>query len=1060
MNKRFRILPNRRLGTVFFALGVASALLLPAETLASTAHGTNLSRSVQQVGTVTGHIVDENGEPLIGVTVRTSDGATGTVTDIDGNFSLNVPSGTSLKLSYTGYKDKTVTSGGTISLEPDVLGLDDVVVIGYGTQKRRDLTGAITTVKNDVIKLTPSSNPMESLQGRVPGLDITKSSGQAGTGVELQLRGNRSISASGSPLFLIDGMPGNYSTLNPNDIESIEVLKDASSTAVYGSSGANGVVIITTKGAKEGTMKVNFDAYYGYNGWSTLPTMNSADQYVHTVLLARQQAGEVATEDDVLDAAMLEAYKKGQVVDWTDALIGHGSVQNYSISFSGGTKKTKAYFSVNYSDEKGEYKNDEYKLFSSRARIDHIVNKWLTAGFNMQASYRKSERTYSKLYNALVAAPFGSLYNEDGTINPYPIIGNNKQVNLLLSQDRDRYRNSSNGTQLYIQPYVKITPLKGLTWESRVSAALGYSNGHTFIGYGSYQFYDQLGTGALNATKEQQAAVVKGTTNNSHSWGWTWENIVTYNFTLNKVHDFTLTGVTTYNHNRTETSGNSATGITDNSYLWTNLGAAIGVKEANTGYSMSRGMGLVARLNYSYLGRYLFAASVRHDASSRLAKGHRWSTFPAVSAGWRISDEQFMESTRSWLDNLKIRVGYGETGAAGINPYDSWSILQQGNLRLAGEALTKYFYPKIVSNPELTWERSHNFNVGLDATFLNNRIDFTSDFYVTNTTGVIWEQSLPITSGGFDAKNNYTTKVNLARTKNVGVEFNLTTRNIMTKDFDWTTVTSVSHNHEEVSSLGSSSSQNYVTSGDYTLHIGDPVRSYYAYKITGVWQKGEEKDAAVFGRQPGDLKVDIPGMVRDSEGRWHKTILDEDGQEVTTEYDADNQYAIGNNDRQIIGHQSPDWSIGFHNTLRYKDFDLSFYMYWRLGQMINYQMLTSYSSNGGAFPAYFDYWTTDNPSNDFPALNSQREIKEFQEWSSRAYVDGSFFKIKNITLGYTLPRRLCNKIGIASLRVYSTITNPYVHAMSHLIKDYDPEMGGDIDFPLTRQLVFGLSLSF
>lgn len=1014
---------------------------------------------------ISGVVKDQSGETMVGVNVFLKGTTIGTITDIDGKYSLTGASDKSvLVFSFIGYQSKEVTVGTQktvdVAMESDLLSLEEVVVMGYGTVKRRDLTGAVSSVKSDVITLTPSTNPMEALQGRVAGLDITKSSGQAGSGVNMQLRGNRSISASGSPLFIIDGMPGDYSTLNPNDIESIEILKDASSTAVYGSSGSNGVIIITTKKGKEGSLSINLNAYVGFNGWSVLPKMNTGEEYYYTSMLAQKEAGTLGDSIDIVDESISNALLKGETVDWADALMQTATVQNYSLSVSGGTKKTQAYFSLNYSDENGQYTNDEYKLLSSTMRINHDVTNWVSAGMHSQISYVNQEKTSSKLSSALRTAPFGSLYKEDGSVNEYPILDNNKQVNLLLNQNRDVYRDHPTKLRLYIQPYLRITPLKGLTLESRLSLNYNQSTTNKYIGYGSYQFYDAAGTGAVNASKEETANYTSAAISNSNSHGLAWENILTYNFNIAQSHDFTITAVSTYSNSESESSSVSVDGITSNAYLWTNLGAATGAnKSLSSGYSMGKSMGYVGRLNYSFLGRYMLSASIRRDGNSKLAEDCRWSTFPAVSAGWRISDENWMAGTSEFLDNLKLRVGYGETGAAGIDAYDSWSILGQSLKALGDETMTIYSYPAIISNPTLTWERSKNTNIGIDASFFNNRIDLTADYYITNTDGVIWEQTLPITSGGQSASSYFKTNVNLAETNNKGLELTLTTRNIMSKDFGWTSTFTFSNNKEEVTALGEGAAD-YITNGDYTLHIGSPIKSYYGYKIDGIWQYGEEADAAVFGKQPGDMKIDVPDMVRESEGVWVKSYEQEDGSIEQNTYDANNKYSVNANDKQILGHNSPDWSFGFQNTFTYKSFDLSIYMYMRHGQMMYYDVLNWYSSSGGAFPSYFDYWTSTNPSNDFPALNSSRNWTSDEYYTSRAYVDASFFKIKNITLGYTMPSRTCKKMHLQGLRLYGTITNPYVKAMSHLVKDYDPEMNGDLEFPLTKQLVFGLNISF
>lgn len=1022
-------------------------------------------KSVSVTETVTGSVVDENGDPLVGVSVVEKGTNIGTATDVEGRYVIKVSKNATLTFSFIGYKPYSTRLNGhsiiNVSMRPDENMLDDVVVVGYGKMKKRDLTGAISSVKNDVIKLTPTSNPMEALQGRVAGLDITRSSGQAGEGVTMQLRGNRSLTASGEPLFIIDGMPGDYATLNPNDIESIEVLKDASSTAVYGSEGSNGVIIITTKKGEAGKMRINFDAYLGFNGWSTLPKMNSARQNVYTRLLAQQEGGSVV--EDFENQVVQGALERGETIDWVDALMQTGFTQNYSLSMSGGTERTQAYFSLNYSDEKGQYRNDEYKVYSSTMRINTKLSNWLSGGLHTQASYMTREKTSSHIDKALRADPFGKLYNDDGTLNPYPLTDNNSVVNLLLNQDRSVYRDNPSNLKLYVQPYIRITPLKGLSLESRISANFSYNTTNKYCGYGSYEFYDQAGTGALNATKEELAKYTKAIVNNSRSWGYTWENILTYNFKLSRHHEFTLTGVSTYSYTQDDSSKATGEGVPSNTMYWTNLGAVSGEDFIESDYNMKKRLGFVGRINYSFMGRYLFSASVRHDGDSRLASKVRWATFPAVSAGWRLSDEVFMDWSRDWVNNFKIRVGYGETGAAGISPYSSWSILNTSVSGLGDQQITMSKYPKNLTNSMLTWERSKSWNIGVDFGLFNNRIDLSAEYYITNTDGVIWEQNVPITNGGESATSYFVINRNIATTRNRGLELTLNTRNIVTRNFTWSSTLTFSNNKEEVTSLGEGAAE-YVEfkpndNQSYTLHIGDPVKSFRNYKIAGVWQYGEEADAAVFGRKPGDLKVSVPNMRRVSEGIWEKSYVMDDGTVETTVYDAENPYAVNANDRQILGHNTPDWSLGFSNTFTWKWFDLSIYMYFRHGQMFYYDPIAWYNSGGGNFPAHFNYWTSTNPSNDFPALDATRNWKSDEYYTSLPYVDGSFFKIKNITLGYTLPQSACRKIKINSLRVYGTITNPLVHANNRLLKGYDPEMNGKLDFPLTKQLVCGLSLS-
>lgn len=1038
-------------------LGMAAVLSMPAAfSYANVSEGTraDVVQTVLQSRTIKGQILDENGEPLIGVSVVVKGESTvGTITDFDGNFSLEVPSGQKiLVVSYIGYKTQEVTlgTGDTINIKMvlDTQALDEVVVIGYGTMKKRDLTGAITSVKSEDITLNPGSNPMEALQGKVAGLDITRESGQAGSGVKMQLRGNRSFSASGSPLFIIDGMPGDYATLNPNDIESIEVLKDASSTAIYGSSGANGVVLITTKQGKEGKLTANFNAFIGFNNWATMPEVRQGEEYMEILRQAKKNAGTYVDDASMFtNPAYYNAYKAGKFIDWTDEILGSGYTQNYSLSLSGGTEKTKAYMSLNFSDEKGQYKDDNYKVYSTNIRVDHKLNKYVSAGINMQASYVHQNRPFAKIQDGMNAIPYGDLYDENGDYTQYPIEGEANYLNLLMN-NKGNYRNQNQNFKMYVNPYIRITPFKGLTWESRINGTLTYSKNNAFQGVGSYNVVKK----GNNWETDTEATITQ-----NRNYNYKWENILTYNFTIAQDHDFTVTAVTSWNHNQTDNTQMTGIGIKNNKSLWTDLGNAV-TSQNSSSYTMSKGMGYIGRLNYSYLGRYLFSASVRHDGSSRLADGHKWSTFPAVSLGWRISEENFMQNTKDWLDNLKLRVSYGETGTAAINPYSSVASLEQGMFTLGGQLIQPtYTLTKTIANQSLTWERSKSTNIGVDASFLNNCINVTLDYYNTNTEGVIWDKALPVINGAYNFSTPYKTNVNLAETNNKGIELAINTENIVTKDFRWSSALTFSYNQEEITKL-TGTENDVVINGDYAYALGEAVNSYRHFKLNGIWQESEAAEAAIFGQEPGHIKIDVPELKRhESNGSVYYTKINADGEEQR--YDAANPYALSADDYQILGHNTPDWSLGFQNTLTWKNFDMSVYMYMRWGQMIKYDVLTDYDPAGNNnFPIYF----MDHIGSYFPALdaNITDKLSQYTGFSALSYVDGSFFKVKNITLGYTLPKLMTKKAGIEKLRVYATMTNPLVIAKSDLLQDYDPEMNGSLNYPLTKQLVFGVNVTF
>ncbi len=1066
MKKARSIYSGSSLKGTLAVLCLAAALGTPMSLHAEKAKAAS-AQGVQQSRTVKGTIIDETGEPMIGVTVRVKGTQKATITDFEGNFTIDAAANELIEVSYIGYVNQTVKATNTllkIEMKPDVTGLDDVVVIGYGTVKKRDLTGAVASVKNEDITLSPLPNPVEALQGKVAGLDITRSSGQAGASSTMKLRGTRSLTASednnDAPLVLIDGLPGSLTTLNANDIESIEVLKDAASTAVYGSSGANGVIIVTTKSGKEGKAKVSFNSYIGINGWSTVPDVYHGEAYFNLAKAAKVAGGTYTTDEEVFgNTEIYEAYLAGQDINWADALLKTGVTQNYSISVSGGTEKTKAYFSLNYSGEEGQYENDDYRVYSSNIKVDHQVRKWLTVGTNMQGSFTYKNSAYAKLETALIKKPIGSLYDEDGNVNAFPVTGDTTMPSLLLN-NKSNYRNNSLGANIYMNPYIRITPFKGFTFETRLSLSLSSSKSNRFYGIGSYAYYNS----DANADGESTSANVYAYVTNNLSYNYKRENALTYNFKLGDDHDFTFTGVTTWNHNRKEYTYAKSDNLTSNDYLWHNLGTGQNQTVASS-YTMSRGMGFVGRLTYSYVGKYLASASVRHDGSSRLAKGNRWDTFPAFSLGWRISEEKFMQGTRSWLDNLKLRLGWGITGTASISEYATQAELVQSYAILGNQTLLSYSYPQTIVDPYLGWEKSYNTNIGLDMGFLGGRIDLTMDYYITNTKDIIWTSKVPVTNGGYTSSSQYTTTTNICQSQNKGFELALTARPIVGKkegDFSWTINSTYTNNTEKLTKFSAEDGTTQYINGDIILKEGYPINSYYGYKLLGTWKTSEADEAAIFNAKPGDLKINCQDLTRhvDADGTVYYTGVDANGETQT--YTADNTYDA-TQAKQVLGHPEPDWTMGIKNTFTWKNFDLSIYLYWRYGQMINYSMLGRYNPSASSnFPTYFDYWTeeTGDKNHYFPALTSAKSLSEYDGYSGLTYVDGSFFKVKNITLGYTVPKKVLKKYGIEQLRVYGTITNPWVFAKSSLLKDYDPEMAGSLDYPLTKQMVFGVNLNF
>lgn len=1101
--KRKQLIETLAQGFAKLAVVIAATFLLPITTSAAPTDVTAVDE-VQQVKVVKGKVVDETGEPMIGVTVKARGGKEGTVTDLSGQFQLSTQA-SQLELSYVGYKSQVVAArdGQTISMKPDHTTLDDVVVVGYGTMKKRDLTGAISSVKQEEIRRAPVLNAMEGLQGKIAGLDITRSSGAAGTSPSVLLRGNRSILGDCSPLYVIDGVAGgSLDNLNPNDIESIEVLKDASSTAIYGSAGANGVIIITTRQGIKGKTQVDFNAYLGVNAWPSFPGTLQGDKWIQFLDERFYQSkgyrpegtkGTATYMDNLVGneglnftvgtrEAMGLTYDEdgnavynpaaAQWVSWKDEVIQTGVQQNYNISVRGGGEKLQSYMSMGYQQEKGLYRKDQAQLMTFRSGANYQVNNIVSLGYQSTISYRNRDKRPSRLSKSLTSTPLGKVWNEDGTLNIHPIYDNDTYINIMADDVENVYESNSKNIHLSIAPFVELRPLKGLSLRSM--ANVGYSNSRNATWDGLNTYYKLSGS---------QVNKRKADYNTGMSWSVMWQNVLTYNFKLADVHDITLTGISEYGKSFSEKGEAHNEDMNYDVQKWYNLqdGKNPSVK---TDYSDKATMAWAARVHYSYLSRYLLTASLRHDGSSVLYKKKRWSTFPSVALAWRMSDENFMDFSKEWLDDLKLRVGYGVTGNANISPYSSQTLVESSanTLNLGGAQVSNYVLTRSVANYDLTWEKSYNWNLGLDFTLLNNRIDGSIELYSTDTKGVLYNRELPTVFGSYNAKTPYTKASNIARIKNRGIEVTLNTRNIQTKDFQWNSTLTFMTNNEKLKEIDLGNSVTVSKLVSLELYLDNPTKTLYGYKKVGIWQQDEAEQAICFDNKPGDVKL----LVNGSEGRgltWDpnytytmsETDPDTGARIQKTHYGAfyedimatgERKYYTGNSpysvssatDRMILGHTTPDWSLGFQNQFIYRDFDLTIQAFMRWGQTINGKsdcLLGVHNTTN--IPECFEYWTESNPTNAYPRVHGQST----QAREAMGFVDGSYIKIKNITLGYTLPSALLKKMSISKMRLYATITNPFIWAKEHdLLKGMDPESNCSDEFPLYRTLVFGLNVSF
>lgn len=1050
MEKQRTLPTTRTLTKASVALGLSALLCMPA--YASAAGGTAAgipAQAVQQGQTVKGHVVDETGEPMIGVTVKVKGGKAASVTDLDGNFQIAAKPGDELELSYVGYQTVTVkaSSSTAVKMQPVNNDLDEVVVIGFGTVKKRDLTGSVASIRADAIVQAPTSDVATALQGRISGIDIN------GTGDDrtIRIRGNRSINGSNEPLVIIDGVQGgSMDDINPNDIESVDVLKDASSTAIYGSQGANGVIIITTKKAEAGRMMVSYDGYVTAAFRPDRADYRSPSNYYETRRIAAQNAGLWSSEAD--DEALfdnLASYAAYRANAWTDyeKLLQRDITWStkHTVTLSGGTEKTSARFSLGYANDGSKWKKGSgNNKFTLRANIDHKIHKWISAGVNFQLTHtRSSSSPYEKAKTTglELGSPYGyydaenDVYTIGDELVERPLAASDYVNPLIDGEYDDLYKRETYATNVVANAYLDFHPIEGLNFRSQFNTHLTNSSQGTYT--------DAESSAELEATGQKNTAEMK---KNSGTYV-EWNNILTYNFVqLPEDHHLGVTLLTSWNKTIKDELSATSYGQTLASNLWWNIGSNDGESGSllhSSSYTQAQNFSYAARISYDWRSRYLFTASMRRDGSSKLAKGNKWDWFPSAAFAWRISDEPFMKNTKSWLDDLKFRATYGVTGNAGIGVYGTQSGLTFANWSFGfqDDAANRYilgvldnngsgYY--VIANKDTKWEKSTTFDLGFDAVLFNSRLSITFDWYNTKTTDLILLRSLP-TSAGQDGK--YATYTNIGSTKNTGFEFTINSRNIVKKNFSWSSTLTFSANKEEIVDLVDGTDITIGTNKEtQTLMIGHPIKSYNTFKYLGIWKTSEAEEAAKYYKdadktmpfQPGDIKV------ADLNGDY---VIDE------------------NDDIGYVGSTSPDWFAGFNNDLVYKNWDLSIYLYARWGQWAESKVANYEPSNGGMTTNY-DYWVAGtNEGGSLPALYKGRNLFDYTGYQALSYCENSFIKLKRVTLGYSLPAKALKAIGISRLRIYATVNDPLYFVKNDWQKHYDPEGN-------QRSVTVGLNINF
>ena len=975
---------------------------------------------------VTGTIVDAAGEPIIGASVMVKGTSNGAVTDLDGNFTINnVPEDATLVFSYVGYRTQNLSARGKsnfqISLEEDKQLLDEVVVVGYGVQRKSDVTGALTRVNEEQLNNRPVSNAIEALQGKAAGVDITTSE-RPGTLGSIRIRGNRSINASNEPLYVVDGVPlssGGIESLNSRDIESIDILKDASSTAIYGSRGANGVVLITTKRGKEGKLQLTYNGsvtfekivdkspamnasdYITWRRWAYYNSSSASTAYPRGDQPTLENDRKIFTGDDVAWKNIEKGWEGGSWdgskvtdTDWTDLVTQTGITHEHTLRAQGGTKDMQASFSFGYLNNEGTQKGQEYERYNAAVTADVQATKWFKMGGSINASWSKQDYGFSRTGQSSSSGPtdiYGAAkailrytlpYDENGqiinmpggsTTNTYTVIDEWTKSN----DNREVFR--ALGSFYGQIDFGKIfEPVQGLMYKMQFGPDFRYSRQGIYLD-------------ATSATRLGGKNYVRR--GDDRHFSWTLDNMLIYNRTFGD-HAIGLTLLHSASKYNAESSSINEEGNPFPSFLWNNMGTGIDITEPN--YKVGLGTGLtenslqswMARVNYSFMDRYLLTASVRRDGSSVLSEGNKWDTFPSLAIGWRMEQEKWLRDV-NWIDQLKLRFGIGVTGNSSVGPYGTlgvisgyWMPFSTGNsfILVTNEPYYSSGSNKL-PNKNLGWEKTTQYNFGIDFSFLRGRINGAFDIYTSRTKDLLLAMSLPSLTGYPSMMDN------IGETKNKGFDLTLNFIPVQTNGFEWISTLNAAWQKDEIVELANGKQDDI----NNAWFIGESISVYYGFESAGLWQEGDASEMDKFNANGAKF---TPGNVRP---------VDQNG-----------DYKIDAADRVILGNRNPRWTLGWSNTFSWKGLELNIDLFGRF----KYKISTGGEGQLGMYQQReIDYWTPDNTGAEWqkPIYNQSGG----DPYSGLlGFKDASFIKIRNLSLGYRLDKTLCDKIGIQGAKVY------------------------------------------
>jgi TonB-linked SusC/RagA family outer membrane protein len=973
----------------------------------------NAQMEAAQDRQITGRVIGEDGQGIPGVNIQIKSTTRGTTSDVTGNYRLNVPeqAGNILVFSYIGYvtQEVPISTQSTINttLIVDNKTLNEVVVVGYGTQKKRDITGSVVSVSEETLKEVPAPNLVNQLKGRAAGVTVVSNGSTPGSQGSIRIRGNRTLtSGQGSasdgldgPLVVVDGIPfGGLNDINPDDIASLEILKDASATAIYGSRGAGGVILVTTKRGKIGKPVLSYDGYHGITSvMGKYNVMNGPEYAQFKQDAAKYNRTAPGTTAYPLTAKEQEALAAGVSTDWQGLIYKPGFNTNHQLGLQGGVENTQYSFGLGYFNETGIIPSQKFERYTIRATIDQRFGKNIKVGLNTinTLTYQNTPGGGGIPGGLVRLTPLASPYSADGSVNLFPSEGSIDAAGispLTIITKKDSYLGRTRSIRTFNSLYAEVNILPGLRY--RFNAGLNFSQSN-YNGYGGPLTYFNQATVQSSSNAE---------ISNTEYWDINLQHLLYYDKVVGK-HKIGFTGLYEVTQNHSLGSRFTVTGVPADYIKTSNFSLASGTPLANSDFGNSFAetglLSYMGRVNYSFNDRYLLTLTLRRDGSSTLSPQNRYFNYPAVGAGWNIIDEPFMKSIPA-ISNLKLRGGWGISGNRNVGAYSTLGALSAGyynfGLGTAGQQLA-YTVTSLPAS-DLGWQSTSQVDIGVDFGFLNNRITGTVDWYLQKTKDILLSVPLPPSNGAGS------TLKNLGKTEGRGLETSLTfdiSRN--PKGFNWSADLIYFFNREKITQLTTPTEQSNVGAGWF---VGQPLSVIYDYNKIGIWQTSDQPDIT---RQTSPLQ--FPGQIR---------VQDVNG---------DNK--IDPADRQILGNFQPNWEGGLTNRFTFKNFDASIVTFARMGMKVVVPYLTGNSTGSGGF-AFFnqgrvnqvktDYWTDTNPTNAFPAPDAGGAVQWFG--STLGYYDGSFVKIRSINLGYTFTSQLLKKVGASSARLYFNATNPLI----------------------------------